>query len=502
MHSLWPFASDNISPASYEKALSKLSAQITTTTVTLDKFRTRAHRSKTFWTLWSTLAYLVYTSILVLVLGPQQWNGPHYAGLAGAPIAIYGIRKLVEGFWGWNVERQSTKLDRLIAERDEKIGQLKKVTKYDTTQELLNKYGGNLAQRTPSTRAKQGSSKVRQKRNSSPARTRSPQQQPQHMPRTGLVPPPTANIPGRQLPSKPLQHSPHSLISDESRARSVSNPSPIANPDPREKPFHLPNNAGYLPDEPGFAPNAFPAPPRPPLSRSSSAAYSQEPQHKWYDRILDVMLGEDENLAKNRLVLLCNSCRLVNGQAPAGVKRIEEIGRWRCGSCGAWNGVEEVTEREVGRMMQEMHRQEKTSHRNHGSEHIFPQDASPSSPVSTTSFDRGSAEADTYRTSSGKPKSSQERDTTSKNRSAGISEKQEIPDSASDLSEDHGSPDTGLLDSKLAGDEQAEEEGDEDDEQEKPPNTLSDAIQDNYTTDSQAVPPQPRRSHRSNARST
>lgn len=52
------------------------------------------------------------------------------------------------------------------------------------------------------------------------------------------------------------------------------------------------------------------------------------------------MLGEDENLAKNRLALLCQSCRLVNGQAPPGIKTLEELGKWRCSNCGAWNGVD------------------------------------------------------------------------------------------------------------------------------------------------------------------
>ncbi len=52
------------------------------------------------------------------------------------------------------------------------------------------------------------------------------------------------------------------------------------------------------------------------------------------------MLGDDETAAKNRLVLLCSRCRLVNGQAPPGVRTLEELGRWRCSACGAWNGVE------------------------------------------------------------------------------------------------------------------------------------------------------------------
>lgn len=41
--------------------------------------------------------------------------------------------------------------------------------------------------------------------------------------------------------------------------------------------------------------------------------------------------------------MICSGCRLVNGQAPPGIKTLEELGRWRCGSCGIWNGVESET---------------------------------------------------------------------------------------------------------------------------------------------------------------
>lgn len=82
-------------------------------------------------------------------------------------------------------------------------------------------------------------------------------------------------------------------------------------------------------NEPVFAPNAFP-----------SAAQYYDDQPRWYDRILDVLLGEDETHPKNRLALICRTCRLVNGQAPPGMKDLSELGRWRCGGCGAWNGEE------------------------------------------------------------------------------------------------------------------------------------------------------------------
>lgn len=92
------------------------------------------------------------------------------------------------------------------------------------------------------------------------------------------------------------------------------------------------------PDSPSFAPNAFDAP----------AQYASSPN--WYDRLFDVLLGEDESAPKNRIALLCQQCRLVNGLAPPGVKTLEQLGKWRCQSCGAWNGEENEAKRLVAVM--------------------------------------------------------------------------------------------------------------------------------------------------------
>lgn len=87
-----------------------------------------------------------------------------------------------------------------------------------------------------------------------------------------------------------------------------------------------------------FAPNAFSAAElTKQYSASAPAAYTQV---HWYDRILDSLLGEDETQAKNRFALICTECRLVNGQAPPGTRSMEDVGRWRCGGCHAWNGEE------------------------------------------------------------------------------------------------------------------------------------------------------------------
>jgi hypothetical protein len=139
-----------------------------------------------------------------------------------------------------------------------------------------------------------------------------------------MPPPPTANI-----------QRPHGQPQPITPQRAPSNVSSLQGPPPQQLP---------PPDAPSaeFAPNAFGAADMP--KQFSAAPATSFTQTHWYDRILDALLGEDETQAKNRLALICSECRLVNGQAPPGVRGIEDVGRWRCSSCHAWNGQEKPRE--------------------------------------------------------------------------------------------------------------------------------------------------------------
>lgn len=97
--------------------------------------------------------------------------------------------------------------------------------------------------------------------------------------------------------------------------------------------------------EPGFAPNAF-----------EERQYDSHTRHesRWYDRIFDLLLGDDETSAKNRMVLICKHCRLVNGQAPPGIKRVEDVGKWRCIACHKMNGEEDEGRRIVAEMKERL----------------------------------------------------------------------------------------------------------------------------------------------------
>lgn len=241
---------------------------------------------------------------------------------------IYLGRLALATYYSYRTSSLQTYLEELQTQRDETIDKLKAATKYNSTQQLLEKYGGVPSPKSSSS-----------PRNSSNPKAKPAQQSPtvRRGGRTGFAPPPTANIPGRNAPilapSTP-QRTPLDIT--PALAGSMNLPG-SASPASATRPMSPPAASAE------FAPNAFSAPPQ----------YSAVPdQPRWYDRLMDVLLGEDETLPKNRMALICKHCRLVNGQAPPGIKRPEDLGKWRCSGCGGWNGEENEAEKLVAEMTQ------------------------------------------------------------------------------------------------------------------------------------------------------
>ncbi|KAL8741877.1 MAG: hypothetical protein Q9190_005570 [Brigantiaea leucoxantha] len=327
MVSLWPWKGDDSSPASFEKTLSTLSNKISKATARHDSLRQSSRRINALWILYTTFAYLLYAIILFLVVGWRQWGFGEYATVLGAPAVIYSVRLAVTTAYTYRINNVQRQIDEFQKQRDKTIEKLKAATKYNTTQELLKKYGGN-----PSEKAKSSGSEAQRKKskaNASPGLKGD---------RTGFVPPPTANIPGRSgvfsLPGTPQQATPQSRnLVDQPIPHSAA-----AAVGPWQRP------PSPLAASAEFAPNAFPSAPQYAPVGSGS---------RWYDRIADALLGEDETLPKNRLALICNKCRLVNGQAPPGVQRLEDVGNWRCAGCGTMNGQEDDTQRIVARIREQ-----------------------------------------------------------------------------------------------------------------------------------------------------
>ncbi|KHN94439.1 uncharacterized protein MAM_07755 [Metarhizium album ARSEF 1941] len=257
------------SPASFEKTLSSLSSKITTSQSQLDRLHTSARRVKVLWTLYFGFAYVVYAIVLLLVVGHKNLGAYEWTGMAGGPILVYVVRALINAYFNFRIESETTRLKGYHDDRAKTIQKLKDATRYDSTLQLIEKYGGEKKgedeEKSEENGTKQGREHDKAKKKPHVSSTG----------RTNLPPPPTANI---------------------------------ARPDAQPQPHDV---------DAEFAPNAY-APPAP------SRTQYMVPETHWYDRIFDVLLGEDETAAKNRFALICHSCRLVNGQAPPGTKSLVE----------------------------------------------------------------------------------------------------------------------------------------------------------------------------------
>ena len=233
---------------------------------------------------------------------------------------IYLVRLALRTYYDYRTSTVQGQLDDLEKQRNETIERLKNATKYNSTQELLKKYGGTPTPKDKPARKPEGKSPTQQNKSNMPQNDR-----------TNIAPPPTANIPGRihvPSPQGTPQHFPPQKMSSPQSQSPRNWQGPVS------------------PQEPGedFAPNAFAAP--------LQYAQAQEGP-RWYDRLMDVLMGEDESLPGKRLALICKNCRLVNGQAPPGVLRLEDVGKWRCAGCGTTNGEESEVRKLVASMKDE-----------------------------------------------------------------------------------------------------------------------------------------------------
>lgn len=314
MVSLWPWKGDENSPAAFEKTLSTLATKITKSQAQLDSLRSKGRRYKALWTLYTTFAYMLCMIIMLFAVGWKNGGIYEYTGLAGSPVLIYIVRQGITQYYNYRVDTIAARLEDQQGERTKTIEKLKAATKYNSTQELLEKYGG---------------APPKPKKSAAP-KTPKPDQKKSQPSRLPSGPPPTANVPRPgQVPNQP----------------SPPPQQPMQHMTPVQHIQQLiPATPQLQSGQAEFAPNAFSAPPQ----YAQNAEFN--PGGNWYDRILDLLLGEDETAPKNRVALICQNCRLVNGQAPPGTKSLAALGKWRCFGCGTLNGEED----EAVKVVQEM----------------------------------------------------------------------------------------------------------------------------------------------------
>ncbi|KAL1892328.1 hypothetical protein Sste5346_007066 [Sporothrix stenoceras] len=353
MVSLWPWKRSDDSPASFEKVLSALATKIANTQAKLDRTRATSRRARVLCTLYLTFGYLVYAIVLVLVVGWKNMGPWEWSGIAGGPVLIYATRKALAAVYNFRIDSLASKLKEQQGERAKTIQKLKDATKYDSTLQLLEKYGGAEPKAGKGKGAGGDNSGQEGKRGSKGGAAGGPGGNPSTPNRTRLPPPPTANIQhggniNIQTPSS-KQGTPRSAADDTSIVSAPGSPAGGVT--------DLSASAEFAPN--AFGPDEVAAVPQvtggqyavsaPSAGGGAAAVYGES---HWYDRILDALMGDDETAAKNRFVLICSSCRLVNGQAPPGTKSLAELGSWRCMGCGALNGEAAEAKKIVREMLQ------------------------------------------------------------------------------------------------------------------------------------------------------
>lgn len=301
------FGSESKNIEVFEKELTLLSQKVSTTQQQIVRLKSKR-------TLIRTQLIIYLASFYILVLGYLYLQVPRdYIGgssrvynflrfqssksmmiLVSTPIGSYGLIYLIDLLLKYLISKRESLLETLKEKRGKKIDELKKITNYTRTHELLDKYGDEK----PKELAKP------------------PIKQP-------VLPPAARSAP----PTNPLINVPASPT-NPSNTPTPNAPTPNA---PTPNTPSSSNRDGPNTPNPSEGLNTETAPVKP---VSSPAPQSRTLQ----DRILDYIIGSENNESiENRFALICSKCYHHNGLAPPGSSNPQEI-IYICPYCGLING--------------------------------------------------------------------------------------------------------------------------------------------------------------------
>lgn len=245
--------------------------------------------------------------------------------------SIWSIRKLFDLYYNYRIGNAEGALEELQTKQNDTIEKLKAATKFSTTQSIIEKYGRGSSSGPPS-----------------PADIDKKQQQRPGAPQGGSVnqqlrqrPQGQSGLQGPAQVASPIAPSTTQQIQQQLIQQQMMAQQRAGLPSPAQMQFQP--HPGIKPDTPEISSRPSPNAPLPnlPQTQPSSQQLIQPEEAttpKWYDRLLDVIVGEDETSAKNRYALICGNCRMVNGLAPPGTTSLEDMEGWGCARCGTWNG--------------------------------------------------------------------------------------------------------------------------------------------------------------------
>ncbi|RCK59682.1 Protein lunapark [Candida viswanathii] len=274
-------------PETFEKELTSITESINSNKQQIQRLKQRQKSSRRSIIRYLLLIYLCIVSYFYLTTPSGragksriQWfivnqTKKNLAILIGYPLFSVLISKAVGFVFQFFINGKQTNLKNLQKKHKEKIEELKNITNFNKTNELINKYGDDKPERKQNQQTGSGGQQQQvRKRHSKPATIRERAQQQLNLPQG------PQQAPGAVGPSKPQP----------------------------------PNRA------------ASPVVPQQPVART------------FQDRLLDILIGSDNSEAvENRYALICFNCFAHNGLAPPHTEDPAAI-KFQCWKCGAMNG--------------------------------------------------------------------------------------------------------------------------------------------------------------------
>ncbi|WVF72482.1 hypothetical protein IAT40_007297 [Kwoniella sp. CBS 6097] len=299
----------------YETVLARLATDINEAKTHLSEIRLRERRISLLinlygiglWALWVGLWWVHGLPLGLIGLSHKDVEGKavEIAGIAGGPIFIWSLNRLLHFYFTRQRTREETHLRLLLTQQRKQVDEIKKATNYDSTRKLIEQYD------SPSPNGPQTPQR-RQPESPSPAGHAG-------SPKTGA---------GGPLGRRQGQ--------GQGQGQLVQGPGGT----PRA-PGHLVGAGGTPGPSPG-QPLALPEG----LSPDQAAALTMQmhsmqpmlptPEKRWYDRVVDSILGEDPSqAAQSKYALVCGECFRHNGLV--GSKFEWERMQWICPRCNHLN---------------------------------------------------------------------------------------------------------------------------------------------------------------------
>ncbi|CAN6604014.1 hypothetical protein TRVA0_002S03532 [Trichomonascus vanleenenianus] len=301
----WPFGKKTDAQA-YERELADLASKISLRQQKVYNYNIRCRRVKGLFTLYSVFLYTIYSAI-ILFHKPSQTRG-RLIGFFLIPVAIYLVRRVVTAFFNWLISSNEEHLKKLKAEQSDKIEELKRKTNFYSTQALINRFDVNSKPRVVHPPQRQGP-------NSPP-----PQRQGSNRGSPSL---------GSAGTSGSGQFTPPVGLSGEFKPELPNlKPDALSSPSSNDVSRNSPGTSvatGSTLASPAMIPQA-----------GLEVVHSVPYQPQWYDKIIDLIAGEDEYSPKNRYALICENCRNHNGLAQPG--ELPQHVVYICPRCGVQNG--------------------------------------------------------------------------------------------------------------------------------------------------------------------